>query len=73
LFEALANSGTLDQLLAEGKEYLFVSNVDNLGATVDMDILGHFVASNSEFIMEVTDKTKGIFDSHSGYQGRYPY
>ena len=35
-FESLANSGTLDKLLAQGKEYLFVSNVDNLGATVDL-------------------------------------
>ena len=58
LFEALYNSGTLDQLIADGKEYLFVSNVDNLGATVDLSILGHFAKSGAEFIMEVTDKTK---------------
>ena len=58
LFESLVNSGTLDKLLAEGKEYLFVSNVDNLGATVDMTILNHFVDSGAEFIMEVTNKTK---------------
>ena len=35
LYEALTNSGTLDHLLALGKEYIFVSNIDNLGATVD--------------------------------------
>ncbi|KAJ3040111.1 UTP-glucose-1-phosphate uridylyltransferase [Rhizophlyctis rosea] len=58
LFESLANSGTLDTLLAQGKEYLFVSNVDNLGATVDLSILQHLHDSGSEFIMEVTDKTK---------------
>ncbi|KAJ3039756.1 UTP-glucose-1-phosphate uridylyltransferase [Rhizophlyctis rosea] len=58
LFEALMNSGTLDELLAQGKEYLFVSNVDNLGATVDINILKHFASSGSEFIMELTDKTK---------------
>jgi UTP--glucose-1-phosphate uridylyltransferase len=58
LFEALHHSGTLDALLAEGKEYLFVSNVDNLGATVDLNIMNHFVQSQTEFIMEVTDKTK---------------
>ncbi|KAJ3109563.1 UTP-glucose-1-phosphate uridylyltransferase [Physocladia obscura] len=50
LFESLATSGLLDQLIAEGKEYLFISNIDNLGATVDTTIL--------EFIMEVTDKTE---------------
>ncbi|KAJ3091350.1 UTP-glucose-1-phosphate uridylyltransferase [Quaeritorhiza haematococci] len=58
LYEALANSGLLDRLLEMGKEYLFVSNVDNLGATVDFKILQHMVESESEFIMEVTDKTK---------------
>ena len=32
LYTSLMHSGVLDQLLAEGKEYLFVSNSDNLGA-----------------------------------------
>lgn len=32
LYNALTQSGVLDQLLADGKEYLFVSNSDNLGA-----------------------------------------
>lgn len=58
LFEALANSGTLDVLLNQGKEYLFVSNIDNLGATVDIDILSHMHNTKAEFIMEVTNKTK---------------
>lgn len=58
LYESLYNSGVLDQLLSQGKEYLFVSNVDNLGATVDTSILKHMMDSGAEFIMEVTDKTK---------------
>ncbi len=58
LFESLANSGVLDQLIADGKEYLFVSNVDNLGATVDLSLLQHMQQSGAEFLMEVTDKTK---------------
>ncbi|KAI0769683.1 UTP-glucose-1-phosphate uridylyltransferase [Trametes elegans] len=58
LYNALLHSGVLDQLLSEGKEYLFVSNSDNLGAVVDEKILQHMVDSRSEFIMEVTDKTK---------------
>lgn len=33
LYESLVHSGLLDQLLSQGKEYLFVSNADNLGAT----------------------------------------
>jgi len=58
VFPALVNSGLVDKFLAEGKEYIFISNVDNLGATVDVNILKHMVESNNEFIMEVTDKTR---------------
>ncbi|KAF7361778.1 UTP--glucose-1-phosphate uridylyltransferase [Mycena venus] len=58
LYNALLHSGVLDQLLAEGKEYLFVSNSDNLGAVVDESILQHMIDTNAEFLMEVTDKTK---------------
>lgn len=58
LFESLYNSGVLDRLIADGKEYLFISNVDNLGATVDTTILNHMIETESEFIMEVTDKTR---------------
>ncbi|KAA8896553.1 hypothetical protein TRICI_006863 [Trichomonascus ciferrii] len=58
LFESLANSGVLDQLIAEGKEYLFVSNGDNLGAVVDFNILKHMAEGDAEYIMELTDKTR---------------
>ncbi|KAG2031578.1 UTP-glucose-1-phosphate uridylyltransferase [Suillus americanus] len=58
LYNALLYSGVLDQLIAEGKEYLFVSNSDNLGAVVDEKILQHMIDSQAEFLMEVTDKTK---------------
>ncbi|EGO00016.1 hypothetical protein SERLA73DRAFT_106948 [Serpula lacrymans var. lacrymans S7.3] len=58
LYNALMHSGVLDQLLSEGKEYLFVSNSDNLGAVVDEKILQHMIDSQADFLMEVTDKTK---------------
>ncbi|CAO1633268.1 unnamed protein product [Sympodiomycopsis kandeliae] len=58
IFDAMNNSGLLDRLLAAGKEYIFVSNVDNLGATVDLNIYQHMIDSQAEFISEVTDKTK---------------
>ena len=58
LFEALVSSGELDHLLEEGKEVLFVSNGDNLGATVDLKILNHMLETGSEYIMELTDKTR---------------
>ncbi|CDO54651.1 hypothetical protein DV451_001544 [Geotrichum candidum] len=58
LFESIANSGVLDELIEQGKEVLFISNVDNLGAVVDVNILEHMLESNSEYIMELTDKTR---------------
>ncbi|KAJ7217916.1 UTP--glucose-1-phosphate uridylyltransferase [Mycena pura] len=58
LYNALLQSGVLDNLLADGKEYLFVSNSDNLGAVVDQRILQHMIDTKAEFLMEVTDKTK---------------
>ncbi|TFK20968.1 UTP--glucose-1-phosphate uridylyltransferase [Coprinopsis marcescibilis] len=58
LYGALVRSGMLNTLLSQGKEYLFVSNSDNLGATVDPRILNHMDSTQSEFVMEVTDKTK---------------
>ncbi|KAK2921622.1 hypothetical protein Q8A73_001107 [Channa argus] len=62
IYASFYNSGLLDQLIAQGKEYIFVSNIDNLGATVDLHILHHLVSQPNgkrcEFIMEVTDKTR---------------
>nr|OQO27144.1 putative UTP--glucose-1-phosphate uridylyltransferase [Rachicladosporium sp. CCFEE 5018] len=58
VFESLYNSGILDKLLERGVEIVFLSNADNLGAVVDLNILQHMVESRSEYIMELTDKTK---------------
>lgn len=58
VFESLYNSGILDKLLDRGVEIVFLSNADNLGAVVDLSILQHMVQSKSEYIMELTDKTK---------------
>ena len=79
LYNSLHRSGVLDRLIGEGKEYLFISNSDNLGAvsvlcsnlcrchlnlgvavilSVDQRILQYMIESDSEFVMEVTDKTK---------------
>ncbi|ODV90183.1 hypothetical protein CANCADRAFT_31221 [Tortispora caseinolytica NRRL Y-17796] len=58
LFEALANSGVLAKLIEEGKEFIFVSNIDNLGAVVDLNILRHMEKTGAEYIMELTDKTR---------------
>jgi len=58
VFESLYNSGILDKLIARGVEIIFLSNVDNLGAVVDLKILQHMIETRSEYIMELTDKTK---------------
>jgi len=58
VYQSFYNSECFAKLQKEGKEYIFFSNIDNLGATVDVDILNHMVKSDSEFIMEVTDKTR---------------
>jgi len=59
---SFCNSGLLDQFILEGREYCFISNVDNLGATVDLNILNLLLnpasGRKAEFVMEVTDKTK---------------
>ena len=52
------------KFIAEGREYIFLSNIDNLGATVDLQILNKLLDEKSadgkpiEFVMEVTDKTR---------------
>lgn len=45
----------------QGRDYCFISNIDNLGATVDLNILNMLLGSETkspEFLMEVTNKTK---------------
>lgn len=55
LYESLHRSGLLDQLLSQGKRYLFVSNSNNLGSTMDLTVLQHIVDKKIEFAMEVTN------------------
>eukprot|EP00930_Biecheleria_cincta_P091389 TRINITY_DN8094_c0_g2_i1.p1 TRINITY_DN8094_c0_g2~~TRINITY_DN8094_c0_g2_i1.p1 ORF type:complete len:548 (-),score=121.22 TRINITY_DN8094_c0_g2_i1:312-1955(-) len=57
LYAAMVGSGTLDSLLSKGFKYMFVSNSDNLGATMDLKILTHFVSTGAPFMMEVAQRT----------------
>jgi UDP-N-acetylglucosamine pyrophosphorylase len=43
----------LDKLIGDGIKYLFVSNSDNLGATLDLQLLHYFAGSGKAFMMEV--------------------
>ncbi|XP_071962657.1 UTP--glucose-1-phosphate uridylyltransferase-like isoform X2 [Antedon mediterranea] len=60
VYNSFYNSGLLDGFIVKGKEFMFMSNIDNLGATVDINILKHVFErkDSTEFVMEVTDKTR---------------
>lgn len=58
LYTAMLGSGVLDQLLDEGFRYMFVSNSDNLGATLDLDLLSYFASSDKPFLMECCRRTE---------------
>lgn len=57
IYACLAGSGWLERLLSDGVRYAFVSNSDNLGATLSTSILDWFVVSGMPFAMEVTRRT----------------
>ncbi len=68
IYACLLGSGWLDRLLAEGVRYAFVSNADNLGATLDETLLGWFASSGQAFAMEVTRRTAA--DRKGGHLAR---
>lgn len=61
-YSSFQNCGLLQKFIEQGREYCFISNIDNLGATVDLHILNLLCNPNHmqkhEFVMEVTDKTR---------------
>jgi UTP--glucose-1-phosphate uridylyltransferase len=68
IYTALLSSGMLDRLLDAGHRTAFVSNADNLGALLDLDLLGWFVASGAPFAMEVKRRTHA--DRKGGHLAR---
>lgn len=70
LYLALQTSGMLGTLLAQGYEYAFVSNADNLGATVDMAILGYFAKEQLPFLMEAARRQP--VDRKGGHLAQHP-
>merc|ERR1719217_303623 len=57
LYPAMRGSGALDKMLGMGLKYMFVSNSDNLGATMDMKMLTYFVKTGAPFMMECAART----------------
>jgi len=68
IYPSLLGSGWLDRLLADGVKYLFVSNSDNLGASLDLDLLGYLASSQKPFLMEVCERTAA--DRKGGHLAR---
>eukprot|EP00894_Picocystis_sp_ML_P000462 jgi/Pico_ML_1/50979/g179.t1 len=58
IYPSLLGTGMLDKLIQDGIEYVFVSNSDNLGATLDVDLLAHFASKDTPFMMEVCERTE---------------
>ena len=65
VFRLLEQKKVLEHLLAEGKEYLFLSNADNLAASVDLSIVKWMAEEKIDFVTEVTERTK--WDAKGGF------
>ncbi len=65
VYNSLYTSGLLDKLLGHGIHYAFISNSDNLGATLDPSLLGYFSKAGFSFMMEVTQRT--LSDAKGGH------
>jgi len=57
--DALRRSGLLGEFVRSGGKYVWITNVDNLGATLDPVLLGAFVSAGKELLVEVCDKVAG--------------
>lgn len=68
IYPSLLGSGMLNRLVEAGIEYVFVSNSDNLGATLDLDLLAYFAETGKSFIMEVAERTAA--DKKGGHLAR---
>lgn len=58
IYPALKSSGLLDKLTNNGYSWAFISNADNLGASIHEGLLGFLASNNIDFAMEVTKKTE---------------
>ncbi|KAG5481389.1 hypothetical protein LSCM4_07101 [Leishmania orientalis] len=68
IYTALYGSGKLQELVKKGYRYMFVSNGDNLGATVDKRVLAYMEEEKVDFLMEVCRRTES--DKKGGHLAR---
>jgi UTP--glucose-1-phosphate uridylyltransferase len=57
--DALRSSGLLQQFIERGGRYVWIENLDNLGARVDPAILGGHIESGARLTVELVDKRPG--------------
>ena len=57
--DALRRSKLLSAFVARGGRYVWIANLDNLGATIDAALLGYFAAQNADLMVEVAPKAPG--------------
>lgn len=59
LVDSLRASGLCERFLASGGKYVWIANLDNLGATLDEAILGYVDREGAKLAVEVCDKESG--------------
>ncbi|XP_011086724.1 UTP--glucose-1-phosphate uridylyltransferase [Sesamum indicum] len=73
VFLPLMNSGKLDILLSQGKEYILMLSSDNLAHVIDPKILNHLIQTNIEFCVEVMPKQSELDEAkHSLNEDHIP-
>jgi UTP--glucose-1-phosphate uridylyltransferase len=67
-YQCILQQGILQRLIDAGREILFMSNADNLGAVVDPVILNYMDEHDIPFLMEMTPKTSADVKGGTLYQ-----
>ncbi|MFP4417719.1 MAG: UTP--glucose-1-phosphate uridylyltransferase [Chitinispirillaceae bacterium] len=68
IYNSMRASGLLESFKKHGIKYLFISNIDNLGAVIDTGLLGYFADKDAPFLMEVVERTE--MDKKGGHLAR---
>ena len=63
-YNCFFNQGLLSSYLEQGKKFVFISNADNLGATIDTRIIKYMEQHEIPFLCEVAERTRA--DSKGG-------
>ncbi len=59
LVDSLRRASLLRAFRKAGGKYVWIANLDNLGATIDPAVFGAFIASNADVMVEVCEKAAG--------------